>query len=422
MDMSEQDCAQYLANIIGVARADQKIVGKEQSIIDEVRVRIGAKKSVLNAGQKLIDSGNYQIAPIGGFASQVMNLADMLYVAAIDGDFDHREEAIIRDFRQQIGITDDQLARLIRDAINKVQLSTGTASCPNCNAAISVDARFCASCGAAIAAMDKSAAQTDMQIRSDGYVIEFCESTAGGFPAALEFAKTSPAFQSCVRVRKTWYQAAWPNSQFAEVLKLANYLGGMRNRRCFQDGQERPWDEMFGCAWCVRSRETAYRPIEYCFGKDENRLNNWGCRQARMDWAEWAPWMSYGSFKKSLMGLGPYEWTFDKKRIRHELETALFRFRNCPYLNFEFIEATLEFLPDTVRVESSDDWTYSRTYDQKPGSILVREETHSGGLMWSSEYYADGVRPKGFRVFVDILTKAAEKTRRADVAPQALIT
>ncbi|MGJ0533215.1 TerB family tellurite resistance protein [Methylocystis sp.] len=420
MNIPGKDHLTYLANIIAIARADQKIQKVEDTAIDEIRVQIGAKKSDVNAAYKLVEREYHRAVPVDGFAFQVMNLSDMLYVAMIDGDWNPAEEEIIRGFQKQIGVTDEQLDKLMLEAVQRSQAAQATISCPNCKTALNAGARFCSACGAAVAAVGSGATQMDMEIPPEGYVIEFCESTAAGFPAALEFAKASKGFQSCIRSKKTWYQASWPESEFTEVLKLANFLTGMRNRRCYQVGQARSWEEMFGCAWCVRERESAYRPIEYCFGKEESRLNPWGCKQARMDWAEWAPWMSYGSFSKSLMGFGPYEWTFDKERIRHELETNLFRFRNCPNLNFEFVEAIVEFLPTTVKVEGSDDWTYSRSYDERPGAILVREVNKTNDYTWSSEYYADGIRPKGFRVFVEVLTKAAAKVRRTDITPQLL--
>lgn len=420
MNIPGKDHIVYLANLIAIGCADGKAEKIEDSAIDEIRVRIGAKKSDINSAYKLAAKGNYQVSIVNGFSFQVMNLSDMLYVALIDGDWNRAEEEIIRSVQKQIGVTDEQLDKLMHEAIQRSQTAQATATCPNCNTALSVGAKFCSACGAAVAAVGFGATQVDMEIPSEGYVIEFCESTAAGFPTALEFAKTSEGFQSCVRSKKTWYQASWPDSKFTEVLKLANLLTSMRNRRCYHVGRARSWDEMFGCAWCVRERELAYRPIEYCFGKEQNRINPWGCKQARMDWSDWAPWMSYGSFSKSLIGFGPYEWIFDKERIRHELETNLFRFRSCPHLNLAFAEAVVDLLPTPVKVDGSDDWTYSRTYDESPGAIVVRETNKSEGYTWSSEFYADGVRPKGFRVFVEVLTKAAAKVGRTDITPQLL--
>jgi len=83
-----------------------------------------------------------------------------------------------------------------------------------------------------------------------------------------------------------------------EVIKLAGLLSGLKNKKCYLDGEELDWDTLFGFVWCAGEREKAYRPIEYCFGKASKQLNPWGCIQAHMDWTEWANWFSYGRFEK----------------------------------------------------------------------------------------------------------------------------
>jgi hypothetical protein len=360
------------------------------------------------------------VHPVGGFVEQISSIGDMLFVATVDGKFDSKEENIVRVACSYAQITDEQLARLIKETIGRVEKRRAELSCFQCGAKIEVNARFCSSCGADVADVEAPVIAADILPPSSGFAIQFCESTAGGFPAALEFARQNPSFQTCIRNKKTWYQASWPDTGFSEALKLADHLSGIRNRRCFHNGEEKSWDDMFGCAWCVHAREAAYRPVEYCFGKSEGRLNLWGCKQARMDWADWAPWLSYGSFKKTFMGTRPNEWTFDKKRIRHELETNVYRYRNCPHLDFGFIEAVVEALPDTVCVDKSQDWKYNRTYEFSPGCIQIKEVEESGVISFSSEYYADGVRPVGFQAFLQILRTVLSKVRRDEVFPESL--
>jgi hypothetical protein len=189
-------------------------------------------------------------------------------------------------------------------------------------------------------------------------------------------------------------------------MALVEALSGMRNRRVYFDGVEKQWDEVFGFAWCAAQRATAYRPVEYCFGKEENRINPWGCKQAQMDWTGWAGWFSYGRWEKVGFIGKKVQWRFDKERIRHELATNLFRFRFCPYLRKELAEAVLRHLPDTVLPESDANWQYNRQYEEVPGAIKVVEEERSDGFLYKNEFWSDGVRPKGLRVLADILSKA----------------
>jgi hypothetical protein len=420
MRLAEKDHIAYLSNLFAIAQADGAVTPKEIAAIEEIRAGIGAKKSAMNAAQNVAAAEKFVVKPLAGFIEQVNNIADMLFVAAIDGRFDASEELIVQTVCTSVELTQEQLRRMIADTLRRVEKSVLQITCQQCSTKVDGSARFCPSCGAAINVVQMSGAASDMKVPSNGYVIEFCESTAAGFPSALELAKQNESFQTCMRNKKTWYQVSWPETEFDRVLKLAGFLSGMRNRRCFQNGEERPWDEMFGCAWCVRERETAYRPAEYCFGKDEGRLNLWGCKQARMDWSDWAPWLSYGSFSKTLMGMGPYEWGFDKKRIRHELEANLFRFRNCPHLNFEFIEAVLEVFPASVCVEKSSDWTYSKSYEFAPGCIKIKEVEKTDFGSWTNEYFSDGMRPVGLSVFAEIIRGALAKVQRDDITPELL--
>ena len=113
-------------------------------------------------------------------------------------------------------------------------------------------------------------------------------------------------------------------------------------------GKRNRGGDVFGFTWCAAQRASAYRPIEYCFGKEENRLNPWGCKQARADWTEWSDWFCFGNWEKSGLLGKKVQWRFDKERIHHELATSLYRFRHCPHLKTKFIEAALKHLPEIV--------------------------------------------------------------------------
>lgn len=406
MAFTEQEQITYLANVIFLAHADASLSPRESAAIEEIRTGIGAKKSVLNLAARAVESGQYSPAIVGSFAVNVSNLADMLYLCFIDGDLSEHEEAIASDFCRKIGLNQEQFNIMVREAIAKVDQSKLSVTCPSCSTNVKGDSKYCSNCGSPLGKSDDDVVKVALEIPASGYAIEFCESTAAGFPAALQFAKTATSFSSCIRNKKTWYLAGWTEGDFAKVSQLAQLLSGIRNRKCYHDGTEVPWDEVFGFTWCAANRDTAYRPIEYCFGKDENRVNPWGCKQARMDWTEWANWFSYGQFRRGGFLKGRNIWVFDKERIRHELMTALHRVRYCPHLRLKLVDAVLHAFPDEVEVTPKGAWKYSRAYEEVPGSIKVVEVDRSGGYEFKREYFADGVRPKGIEVLDEILRKA----------------
>ena len=220
----------------------------------------------------------------------------------------------------------------------------------------------------------------------------------------------APENAEYLKGKKTWYMAAWPNNQIAEAAKPAEDLKGMRNRKVWADGKESRWDDVFGFIGCSEQRNTAYRPLEFCFGVDEKRLNLWGCKNARMDWVKWADWFSYGSFKKGGILKGGHVFEFDKKRIRHELETNLYRFRFCPHFSFKLIEAVVTQFPDQVVIKPKGDWAYKEDYDESPGAIQVKEKVVEDGYTYTNEFYSSGVEPYTPALGLQILKRAFDAT------------
>ncbi len=367
----------FLANIVLVAHVNGKLSASELGLLDSIRSEIKFKKSDLKAAIRVVEQGNHKVTPVGSFADNVKNLELILRVAYADDDLDESEASLVSDFCKAVGIYPDQLERLRGEVL--ASLKQQGKICPSCEAPAEADARFCPKCGSSLASIDE-AIQVELVIPSSGLAIEFAESTAASFPKALEVAKATEGFQSCQKNKKTWHLAVYRSGDLREALPLVESLSGIRNRRLYIDGQEKPWDEVFGFAWCAAQRAAAYRPAEYCYGKDENRLNPWGCKQARMDWTEWANWFCYGQWEKTGFLSKTVQWRFDKERIRHELSTNLFRFRFCPHLQAKLSDAVLGQLPDIVFPESDPNWGYHRQYEQVPGAIKVVEKESSGGF------------------------------------------
>lgn len=421
MPLTEQEKVHYLANVLRVAFVDKSLSARETAALEEVRKTIDAKKGLLASAQKAVESGSYTFVKAGSLADQVKNLEDMLFVALMDQDLNEDESRLVNEFSRLIGLNQDQLDQLIVETSRRCDAAIHEVKCPSCSKSVPAQARFCPSCGQALASVDAASVQVGFEIPKEGYAIEFCESTAGGFATAVELAKTTGTMQVATKNKKTWYLVTFPASRFSDMVPLASSVAGMRNRRVYLDGQELTWDEVFGFIWCASQRATAYRPIEYCFGKDENRINPWGCKQTRMEWTDWAQWFSYGRWQKAGFLRSGYVFVFDRERIRHELATNLYRYRFCPYLRTRLVEAVLKHLPDQVEVTPDGPWKYSRAYEALPGAIKVTEREGSGDFVYINEYYSDGVRPRGYAVLADILKKALDECKTTDVEATALL-
>ena len=101
--------------------------------------------------------------------------------------------------------------------------------------------------------------------------------------------------------------------------------------------------------------------------------------------------------------------------------TNLHRYRYCPHLRPRLVDAILHALPDEVEVTASSPWKYSHSYEEVPGSVEIVEIEKDGGFEYKTEYYADGVRPKGLGPLADILKKAFAEAGVTDVNVAQLV-
>jgi uncharacterized tellurite resistance protein B-like protein len=422
IDLTDSEKTSYLANLWLVARADKALSDQEEALIDRVQKSIEAKRSHNTAAQKAVETGGFALSKVGSFADQVQNLEDMIAVALADSDLAQAESDVIASFCGLVGIQQEQLDLITADVSKRLKGQAAIVSCANCGAQMQSDARFCPACGRVVESGAR-ATGLEFDIPKTGYAITFSESTAPGFTTAVELAKQIGPVQTVLKNKKTWYLVSIESDRFIDVMRMAKALSGMRNRSIYHDGQQMDWEEVFSFVWCATQRDQAYKPVEYCFGKDENRINPWGCKQARMDWNEWSNWFSYGRWEKAGMLGKRNVWVFDKERIRHDLATNLHRFRFCPYLSQSFVAAVLSAFPDRVEITDNGPWKYHSAFEEVPGSIKITEKEGEGEFTYTREYYADGVRPRGLLPLSNILMKAFSVSRvKPEISPEALLT
>jgi hypothetical protein len=109
MYLDEEDQISYLANVIYVAHVDGAVSPRATAALEEIRGSIGATKNTYEIARKRATSGAYSLADIGNFTAQVSNLADMLYVCAIDQEISDTKKQLISTFSKSTKLTDDQL-------------------------------------------------------------------------------------------------------------------------------------------------------------------------------------------------------------------------------------------------------------------------------------------------------------------------
>ncbi len=420
MKLRETEIQPYLANVILLARADGSLSNRENAALEQIRKEIGAKKGDMTKAQRLAESSSYQLAKMGSFSAQVQNLEDMLFVCLTDGELAKPETELISTFCKLIGITEEQQALVLAETQRRLSQGSSTITCPSCGQQVAVQVKFCGNCGSSLQKEDS--VQFNFKLPDSGFAIEFSDSSASDFPAALEMAKSAFSYQTCLKSGKNWYLAIFNGDEFQKVVELADLLRGQKNKTFYINGQKEDWNAVFGFSWCASQRKLAYKPAEYCFGKDEKRLNLWGCKHVRMDWASWAGWFAYGNFKPKGFLKNTFVWRFDKEKILHEVNTNIQAFRFCPHLNVKLIEAVLESLPDEVEVsEKPGPWKFKRAYEEVPGAVKVVESRNYGdGVSMSDEFFAIGVEPVDLNVARKILQTAFGKCGISEISANEL--
>jgi uncharacterized tellurite resistance protein B-like protein len=421
--LTDKEKTDYLANLWLIARADKALSDQEKALIDEVQKTIQAKRVHNSGAQKAVESGGFSLTKVGSFANQVQNLEDMVAVAFADSDLAQAEVDLIASFCGMIGVQQEQLDLVTSDVSKRLKKHAPTVPCAKCGAQIQSGARFCPSCGAAVEGAPTPATALEFDVPKTGYAVTFSESTAPGFTAAIELAKQIGPVQTIVKNKRIWYLVSIASDRFPDVFRLAKALSGMRNRAIYKEGEEMDWDEVFGFIWCATRRDQAYNPVEYCFGKDENRINPWGCKQSQMGWSDWSNWFSYGRWQKTGIVNKRNVWVFDKDRIRHDLSTNLHRYRFCPYLSQDWIEAFISAFPQQVEVVEGGPWKYNSAYEESSGCVKVVEKEGEGEFSYTREYFADGVRPRGLAPLQEILIRAfAQCADKPQIAVATLMT
>ena len=230
--------------------------------------------------------------------------------------------------------------------------------CDKCNAAISEGAKFCPQCGDPVTEADIANAPI-LEGSPANVEISFGYSSSANFETAVNICNNLPTHEIIGEGNRATHRVTLPITETELVIRLFELVGSWKSSRMLINGQPATKKDLtyYGVG-CYRTRIKAYKPEQYCFGEREYEANIWGCKRMNMPISIWGGgWLSYGTMSKSGV------WTFDKDRIRHELQIAIKENELCPILNRKQILETLDKLPESINPNVDPGWEYTTTYE-----------------------------------------------------------
>ena len=119
--MSGANLIQYLANILLVGSADDKVVPAEGEATELIMNEIGATLDDLEKAAKFINDGSKRITPTGRLSDRVRNLEDMVLVAVADGELPEKEKRALLAFAKEIGLDREQVYLIVAEAKRRLR-------------------------------------------------------------------------------------------------------------------------------------------------------------------------------------------------------------------------------------------------------------------------------------------------------------
>jgi RNA polymerase subunit RPABC4/transcription elongation factor Spt4 len=233
-------------------------------------------------------------------------------------------------------------------------------ACPGCGNTKIQGMKFCPECGSKL---DQESLKTGAEatvvdakeaVPQQGITIEFGYSSSQNYDFAVAEAKKFPVYMAFGNQKRIRHRVVIQPDEISQVTELVNYTQGWKTSRIYENGEPSTFQVVFGFGWCYQQRRSSFKPELYCFGYErEWDLNLWGCTQARMPFRESADWFSYGKWMSK-----DGDWQFDKERIHHELQTALYPYRFCPAIQLELVKEVLDAIPVVVNPKKSKDWEF----------------------------------------------------------------
>ena len=201
-----------------------------------------------------------------------------------------------------------------------------------------------------------------------------------------------------------WHYAVWPETEIRLAARCALAAAALANHAVYVNGRQQAWDDVFGFCPCALARMASDMPDAYCFGSDDEFLNIWGCRQARMDWSAAAHWFALGSFE------GRDGFAFDKEAIWRLLQANLGRVAHCPFLDMARMKTALANLPD--RIKARGRWRFREAQSESGVAETRMVNENIQGCVFSYETLVDGIAPNDEYDAIRLISRAAKAAGR----------
>jgi hypothetical protein len=401
--MNSGELTAYLANVIAVAAADRKFNPREDSAVKTVMFELGAREEHLRNAARIVKAASFEAVPVGRLSDQIRNLEDMVFVSLSDREIDPAERPIVQAFAKKLKLNQHQLAAVFNSAKGRgheLETQTQIPKIPPVRPRKAPEPIV--EPPKQVVAPDTKTAPAPAAPK--GITIEFAESLAASFNKAVELAASAGNYQKRTRKGTQWHIVSWRPRQVAPAVDMARTLADIGSKRVILNGEEKPWNDVFGFIECMTRRDRAFSKTEYCFGMDEFRPNIWGCKQLGMDWTEWGEWLCYGHFSAEDT------FVFDKNRIRLELESKLAGTRLCPHLKLQFIKAALSLMPAEAKLAAKGPWRYKECADNAPGAVKVTIEDDLTSITGDKrQAFVSGVAPRDRKIAGQIIQQALKK-------------
>ena len=246
--------------------------------------------------------------------------------------------------------------------------------CDKCNARINEGSKFCPQCGDPVTEDDRVHQPVTEGQQIASVEISFGQSSSQHFTTAVEICKNIPSYTVVGEGKLSVHKITLPITEVDLLINLFELVGNWKSSKMLINGRAATKKNLtFYGVGCYRNRQKAYKPEQFCFGEHDYEANIWGCKRLGMPALNYyRSWLCYGSFDKSGA------WSFDKDRIKHDLEVKIKENELCPVLDKKRVLEALANLPDNINPKKDKNWSY----------ITEHQETSRG----YSEV-AIGVRP-----------------------------
>jgi uncharacterized tellurite resistance protein B-like protein len=294
--LSKTERPPYLANVLGIANADEEFSHHEAVAFQNIAARIGADQNDIDKAWQLHRSGKTDLRFMQSPRIRMANMQDMITLALSDGGVSPEESAPI-----------EKLAGTLKYS------------------------------------------QTDMDImvrRAELAVKKMAEQIAAAAPQEQAATGSAPAPIPVTTKPNETPVPEIPTDTIPSPSKMPD--ADTEHPAPRQVGDKAP--DAASVGRCTACREASGTPAEYCFGAGSPDRNVWGCRLLNMDWKPGSDWLSHGHFRED----GIFAW--HRPAVIRQVQERLPAVRDCPYVDSAYVTRVAEVLPSLSSV--SGHWRY----------------------------------------------------------------